>query len=61
MNDDRFWGVPMCLETPKGLDLAEDRENLALLRSLFIPNPAVQSDAALPASMKDPRQSSGPL
>jgi deoxyribonuclease IV len=61
MNDDRFWGVPMCLETPKGLDLAEDRENLALLRSLFIPNPVVQSDAALPASMKDPRQSSGPL
>jgi deoxyribonuclease-4 len=61
MNDDRFWGVPMCLETPKGLDLAEDRENLALLRSLFIPNPVVQSDAAQPASMKDPRQSSGPL
>ena len=36
INDQRFWGVPMCLETPKGLDLAEDRENLDLLRSLFI-------------------------
>jgi deoxyribonuclease IV len=36
MNDKRFWGLPMCLETPKGLDLAEDRENLNLLRSLFI-------------------------
>ena len=35
INDKRFWGVPMCLETPKGLDLAEDRENLSLLRSLF--------------------------
>jgi hypothetical protein len=28
--------VPMCLETPKGLDLAEDRENLGLLRSLLV-------------------------
>jgi deoxyribonuclease IV len=35
LNDKRFSGVPMCLETPKGLDLAEDRENLSLLRSLF--------------------------
>ena len=35
MNDQRFWGLPMCLETPKGLDLAEDRENLTLLRSLI--------------------------
>jgi deoxyribonuclease-4 len=34
MNDKRFWGLPMCLETPKGPDLKEDRENLALLRSL---------------------------
>jgi deoxyribonuclease-4 len=50
MNDERFWGVPMCLETPKGLDLAEDRENLSLLRSLFIPNSVVQSDTALLAS-----------
>ncbi|MBI4523023.1 MAG: deoxyribonuclease IV [Deltaproteobacteria bacterium] len=35
MNDQRFWNVPMCLETPKGPDLKEDRENLILLRSLI--------------------------
>jgi deoxyribonuclease IV len=35
VNDKRFWGLPMCLETPKGPDLAEDRENLTLLRSLI--------------------------
>lgn len=35
LNDKRFWGLPMCLETPKGTDLAEDRENLTLLRSLL--------------------------
>jgi deoxyribonuclease-4 len=35
MNDQRFWGLPMCLETPKGPDLKEDRENLRLLRSLI--------------------------
>ena len=35
MNDQRFWGIPMCLETPKGPDLKEDRENLALLRGLI--------------------------
>jgi deoxyribonuclease-4 len=35
LNDKRFWGLPMCLETPKGPDLKEDRENLELLRSLF--------------------------
>ena len=35
MNDERFWGLPMCLETPKGPDLKEDRENLTLLRSLI--------------------------
>jgi deoxyribonuclease-4 len=35
MNDKRFWGLPMCLETPKGPDLKEDRENLALLRTLL--------------------------
>jgi deoxyribonuclease-4 len=37
MNDERFWGLPMCLETPKGPDLKEDRENLTLLRSLIKP------------------------
>ncbi len=35
MNDQRFWGLPMCLETPKGPDLKEDRENLELLRGLI--------------------------
>ncbi len=35
INDKRFWGLPMCLETPKGPDLKEDRENLDLLRSLI--------------------------
>lgn len=35
MNDRRFWGLPMCLETHKGPDLKEDRENLAILRSLI--------------------------
>lgn len=35
LNDPRFWGLPMCLETPKGPDLKEDRENLTLLRSLI--------------------------
>jgi deoxyribonuclease-4 len=37
MNDARFEGVPMLLETPKGEDCAEDRVNLALLRSLIVP------------------------
>jgi deoxyribonuclease-4 len=35
VNDLRFRGVPMALETNKGPDLAEDRENLAVLRSLI--------------------------
>ena len=37
VNDKRFWGLPMCLETPKGPDLKEDLENLTLLRSLIKP------------------------
>lgn len=35
VNDPRFWGLPMCLETPKSEDCHEDRENLATLRSLL--------------------------
>lgn len=35
MNDKRFRGLPMCLETPKGPNLKEDRENLSLLRGLI--------------------------
>lgn len=35
VNDRRFIKTPMVLETPKGKDLAEDRENLKLLRGLI--------------------------
>ena len=35
LNDSRFARHPMTLETPKGDDLAEDRDNLARLRGLF--------------------------
>ncbi len=34
LNDPRFLDLPMVLETPKGEDMAEDRMNLAALRSL---------------------------
>ncbi len=34
VNDPRFAELPMIIETPKGDDMAEDRMNLALLRSL---------------------------
>jgi deoxyribonuclease-4 len=34
LSDPRFVGIPMVLETDKGDDLAEDRVNLATLRSL---------------------------
>ena len=34
LNDSRFNQIPMVLETPKGKDYKEDRENLALLRSM---------------------------
>lgn len=35
LNDARFAGHPMTLETPKGKDLREDIENLKVLRSLL--------------------------
>jgi deoxyribonuclease-4 len=35
LNDPRFRGIPMTLETDKGPDLAEDKQNLAVLRSLI--------------------------
>lgn len=35
LNDPRFKSHPMTLETPKGKDLAEDIENLAVLRTLI--------------------------
>jgi deoxyribonuclease-4 len=34
LNDPRLRGIPMTLETEKGPDLAEDKENLAVLRGL---------------------------
>lgn len=34
INDPRFAAVPILLETPKGKDMAEDVENLAVLRGL---------------------------
>ena len=34
LNDSRFRALPMTLETPKGADLQEDRENLVRLRAL---------------------------
>ncbi|MFH1926735.1 MAG: deoxyribonuclease IV [Chloroflexota bacterium] len=38
LNDPRFRGLPMLLETPKGKDMAEDVENLAVLRGLIEPS-----------------------
>jgi len=35
LNDPRFADHPMTLETPKGKDLQEDRDNLAVLRGLL--------------------------
>jgi deoxyribonuclease-4 len=35
LNDSRLAGLPALLETPKGDDLHEDRENLTVLRSLI--------------------------
>ena len=37
VNDPRFLGLPMILETPKGDDEAEDIRNLATLRGLRTP------------------------
>jgi deoxyribonuclease-4 len=36
LNDPRFRRHPMVLETPKGKDLREDKENLSVLRSLIV-------------------------
>ena len=35
LNDPRFKNHPMVIETPKGKDLSEDKENLRVLRSLM--------------------------
>jgi deoxyribonuclease-4 len=34
VRDRRFAGLPICIETPKGDGLAEDRRNLRVLRRL---------------------------
>lgn len=36
MNDRRFFGLPMVLETPKGREMAEDIMNLAVLKGLRV-------------------------
>jgi len=36
VNDRRLAGIPMILETPKGLDNSKDRANLRMLRSLTV-------------------------
>lgn len=47
VNDLRFAGLPMILETPKGDDSAEDIRNLATLRGLRIAQPAPGAKEAL--------------
>ncbi|OGC23289.1 deoxyribonuclease IV [candidate division WOR-1 bacterium RIFOXYB2_FULL_42_35] len=36
LNDQRFEDIPLCLETPKDVDMKEDLDNLATLKSLII-------------------------
>ena len=43
LNDDRFGGLPMVLETPKGPGPDDDTENLRLLRSLIFSTSKEQS------------------
>ncbi len=40
MKDDRFKAVPKILETPKGKEMGEDRQNLAFLKNLITNRPA---------------------
>lgn len=56
LNDRRFWGIPMCLETPKGPDLKEDMENLALLRSLVADGVSSARPISNPAPRANPRR-----
>jgi deoxyribonuclease-4 len=53
LNDERFEGIPMFLETPKGRDLREDKINLALLRAQVgrrrpVKGPTVDVAAGMP-------------
>jgi len=57
LNDERFDGLPMLLETPKGADLAEDKINLALLRAQLgskapVKGPTVEAPASKAAHRK---------
>lgn len=59
VNDPRFPHHPGCLETPKSDDLHEDRENLAILRSLVQPPKAVKPPVRrrrLPVSKPAPQR-----
>jgi len=61
MNDRRFWGRPMCLETPKSEDCHEDVEALALLRSMVAASscpspPAGEGSPLIPASSAGKRR-----
>ncbi len=47
VNDPRLRALPMILETPKGKDMAEDVENLGLLRSLVDPSLAQHEQRAV--------------
>jgi deoxyribonuclease-4 len=64
LNDSRFADVPKYLETPKGLDLREDVENLGALRALigrtdaidWAPPAGARARAKPGARAADPRQ-----
>jgi deoxyribonuclease-4 len=43
LHDRRFRSVPKVLETHKGPDMKEDRENLAVLRGLLTRKPATRA------------------
>jgi deoxyribonuclease-4 len=46
MQDARFREIPMVLETPKGKEMEEDRENLAILRGFVRPARSREKSAA---------------
>jgi deoxyribonuclease-4 len=60
LRDPRFHGVPMCIETPKGDDLAEDRRNLGVLRRLLRPTARPRSSAAPRPPLRPARARSDP-
>ncbi len=59
INDPRFYGLPMILETPKGKDEEEDIRNLATLRSLRTqPLPSTMSAMSPPSDSPSSEASS---